>query len=339
MKSKMNFWVLAATALLSACGGGGDNPEASQREVLARFEASAVSSSYYSLNSAYPASGQPAVNGVDHFYRTRYNWGASLTSGQQDTRPPVENLATMVGLPPTLQQGFQRQVVAGQIWTRTAGDRVSASWQDGKVVLTNYAADQVTRMSADAILEWSLALPLRGTLAESPDEVRAATPVLTRTAHTLFSLTRPWEAGAAYIKRRRVSLTDDVFVLDWDGIPTYGDTPTPFTGPATTVEELFALFPAGNLLGGRVTRLTDGDISVVQGVRMWVSRIPMSSSARPTTSYQAFFELGGRIYFAEYTRSGTLRRQVSALDGTVLIDYSVRWNFAATESFRLALNY
>ncbi len=341
MNCRTAFWVLTVTWLLTACGGGGGDGGAdnTQLDVLARFEAAAVSSSYYSLSSRYPTTGQPAVDGVDYFHRTRFNWRASPTIAQQDTRPQVENLASTVGSLPALQQGFQRQVVAGVVRTRTAGDRTSASWQNGRLVLSTYAADQVTQMSADAITEWSVALPLSGSMAASPDEVRAATPVLTRTAHTLFDLSRSWQAGSAYIKRRRVSATEDVHVLDWDGIQTYTDTPTPFPGPATTIESLFALFPAGNLLGGRVTQLSDGDILLVQGVRLWMLRTPMASSARPTPTYQAFLELGGKIYFAEYIRSGTPERQISALDGTVLLDYSVRWNLAATESFRLALNY
>lgn len=66
---------------------------------------------------------------------------------------------------------------------------------------------------------------------------------------------------------------------------------------------------------------------------------PSRVRARPTVTYQAFFELGGRIYLAEYIPLGTPERIISALDGTVVLDYTVRWNRQATESFRSALNY
>lgn len=129
---------------------------------------------------------------------------------------------------------------------------------------------------------------------------------------------------------------------DWDGVATYTNTPTPFTGPAGTIEELFAQFPSGDLLSnllGRVTHLADGDITTIQGARTWVLRAPIAASARPTVTYQAFVELGGRIYLAEYIPLGTPERTISALDGTVVLDYTVRWNLQATESFRSALNY
>jgi hypothetical protein len=37
--------------------------------------------------------------------------------------------------------------------------------------------------------------------------------------------------------------------------------------------------------------------------------------------------------------SVTFQRKISALDGTVLLDYTIRWNLQATESIRSALNY
>jgi hypothetical protein len=194
-------------------------------------------------------------------------------------------------------------------------------------------------MYATLIDSWSAPLSLNGALNTAPTDARAAEVVLTRTNHPLFNLTIQWLPGSAYIKRKSSTVEDRLFALDWDGTPTFDSNVTAFPGVASTLEDLFAVFPQGISLNRQQYFIGDGSIRSVQGVRTWVSNSPIASDLRPTVSRLAFFELAGKIYFGDYVAGGTQLRQVSSIDATVILDYSVRWNRAAAESIQASLNY
>jgi predicted CXXCH cytochrome family protein len=104
------------------------------------------------------------------------------------------------------------------------------------------------------------------------------------------------------------------------------------------LENFFATLPNETLTIGLVQyKIGDGVIRTVSGVRAWVANTAAPASRLTTTSYYTLYEMDEHIFIGYLQKANTRIRQVSAIDGTELLEYSVRFNAAAINSIKQTL--
>jgi hypothetical protein len=329
----------ALAGILSACGGGGSSEGAGGLSSAQKNAEAALDSGYCSLSWYIPAAGVAPVSGTNYLYSTKIMTPASVSTGLQSYLLSAASLTTALAVP-DLSHNVTRVVKDGQVYARSGLDKINVYFSGSEIVFDAIASDGATVVSSAVYDRWStpIALGTTDTLRTAPDELKAAEGLLTRSGDSNFNLSRSWEQGSAYIKVSSYRRGDTLFALDWSG-QTYGSNinGSNFYG---TLEQFFSALLSHTLTIGPVQyTIADGTISTVSGVRAWVAKTPAPASAHPTTSYYALFESNGMIYLGYLERGGTRIRRVSAIDSTILLDYSVRLNDAAIDSIKQGLNF
>lgn len=324
------------TSQIIACGGGGDNSGTSDALSVNKqsFE-DVLSGGYYTLVRNIPAAGVTPVSGTHFVYSLKIAPNTSPSKGTQTCIPSINNLSATLALPDMVQRGIVRVVIDGKVFARSTLNEMNVSYSGDNIVFDSLASDGVTVLFSDVIDSWSapIALSVTDTIRIAPNEVKAAIGLLTHPTDSNFDLSWTWLNGSAYIKRSGRRSVDTLFTYDWSG-KTY-DSNVNGSNFSGTLETFFASFPSETVTIGAVQyKIGDGEISTVSGVRAWIASTAAQASSLPTTSYYTLYEMGGSIFVGYLQKTNTRIRQVSAIDGTELLEYSVLFNDAAINSIK-----
>ena len=327
------------TSQIVACGGSGDNSGTSGAMNVNKqnFE-EILTGGYYSLVWNIPAAGVTPVSGTHFVYSEKIGPATSPSKDTQTYIPSPSNLSATLTLPDMAQRGIVRVVIDGKVYARSSLDKINVHYLGDNIVFNPLASDGNTVLFSEVFDSWSapIALSATDTIRTAPNEVKAAVGLLTHPTDSNFDLSRTWLSGSAYIKRSSRKSVDTLFTYDWSG-KTY-DKNVNGTNFSGTLENFFATLPSETVTIGAVQyKISDGVISTVSGVRAWVASTAAPASSLPTTSYYTLYEMGGSIFVGYLQKANTRIRQVSAIDGTELLEYSVRFNAAAINSIKQSL--
>lgn len=221
-----------------------------------------------------------------------------------------------------------RVVLNGQIRMMSSQGTFQLTCSSGGFIKDYIADDEQTVLYSLNLGNYTT-VPLSGLIANSPEELLANVPLEDWINDNLFSANASWVSGATFSTHGAAPVADYVLTEDCPSSqPSGTTTPTP-CGTGVTLDSYFP-----NLLtdsDGKPTEwdeASDGQISTVQGMRMWTANLPLPAAG--TASYRVYYELGGNVYI------GTLYKEgqpivYSQADGT-RVAYSVALNVPAVLS-------
>jgi hypothetical protein len=248
----------------------------------------------------------PSTGTFGYFISSCFSLAASpLTNGPQKvTSSAWASVARTLSVPsalPSLTAG--RYVVGGKIVVSSSPIYINnISYQGDTVLIDVLATDGATivytyRPSNIVIT------PLVGTVAAAPT---ALTQVMS-SLYSNASLLNPaalWGAGAVLATYVSTYINDVYQVLD-NGTATVGDAPTPYAAN-TTISDLIT---AGTL--------TNGAVSVINGVNTFVSSSPINNAA--TSPYRTYYDINGNVYIGYLYKAGTVQsNSINRLNGPAI---------------------
>jgi hypothetical protein len=303
------------------------------------FEATTKSDTYVGFWWYLPDSNVAPVPGTDYFMYSENSVASSPAAGPVLDQTNDVNLTATLGVPPASQRGVDRVLKNGVIYVVNETSRKTWSYSGADVVLTTMATDGVTAALVGEYDDWSAPIALTGSIA-SASALDSFLGFMQLNEPLNFDFTQSWLPGASYFTRKGFQKVDAFFVWDWT-TRTYDANVSPYPGPETTLEGMFAnpAFADGLVVEGVHYFIGSGSISTIEGVRAWVATQPRPASDDPTTSYIAYFEFHGRIYSATLRRAGTRFRTVDGVDSTIVDDYTVHVNSRAAQSIRQAVRF
>lgn len=342
-KAKLVITVLVLT-VLAACGGGAPGagtPALSKSQK--NFEATVVRDTYVTFDWILPTTNVAPVAGTHFFYTNKNSaltspaFGAVLDSGS------TTNLTATLTIPDQAQRYVDRVVKNGIIYVSNNNSVQMWSYLGKDILITTYATDGTTPTYLTTFDDWSGAIPLTGSIANSA-EVRSFLSFIKLTTPLNFDFTQTWLTGASYFTRKGYRTEDTLFVFDWAGAGnSYDANVKAYTGAETTIEAYFAsatvAATSGWLYDNVLYNLSDGSISVIQGLRTWISKNKRPTSAAPLESNIALMEMNGKLYAGVLQKSGSRVRVVDVIDSTVVHDYVIRLNAAAADSIMRAVKF
>jgi hypothetical protein len=269
-----------------------------------------------------------------------------LTHGPQrlPQTAPV-NLAASLSLP---TQPPRRVLKDGAILVVPDSNTVAIVSYEGSKVRVDTLADDGKTVAWSQLRSAFSSPALTGAVASAPDEF----------AHWFNSLfanpealdpAAGFKAGAAYVKYTAVTPTDDYRAFDC------------FTNHATTGKDIDACQTSSSLeamlgpgwasgIDQRTYRLTDGTLSTIGGVRIWVANEPrpIAATLTSTVKYRIYFQMGSSVYAGDLTKAGTVLGGTSwvsdptatnVVDQRTFLDYQIRLNRAARDSIAAAVKF
>jgi len=271
------------------------------------------------------------VSGANYIYSTEYgglNKSPSVAGPQLQT-PAYTTLDSALSLP-TL--GVTRFLVGNQVLVRSSTATRKVSYVGNSVQYDAIADDGQTIVESVQYSNFS-SVQLTGVMENSPEEFQAIYPINNWITANNFSATAKWQSGAAYIKRQSALVGDVYFAQDCTNSYPATSTRTAATTPCQTEATLDNFFPI-SLVDPHTYEsdfATDGTISIINGVRMWVANQPMPP-VDDTKAYRIYYELNGNVYMGLLEKAGTpfLNAQT---DGSV-VNYSLAMNQAAVNSIQ-----
>lgn len=334
----------ALTVLLTACGGGGSSTPAAgtpQAAALSAdqqiFEHEEMSGGSYALGVGLPFGGGNLVSGVNYFYSS--STGGLSTSpaiaGSQVETSQVASLDPALALP-----GFAttRYLLGGKVVVRSATGRRAVSYAGSSVRTDSYADDGSTVVQSSLFSNFSEA-PLSGMMGNAPEELQATYQIDDWVSANNFSANAKWQSAAAYTKRQGALVGDTYFALDCTNNLPAKPTTSAATTPCQTQAKLDTFFPVtlqtSNFHPYETDFATDGTISVINGVRMWVANAALPAEQNSTTTYRIYYELNGNVYMGALEKDGTAYKYAQK-DGSV-VAYYVALNQAAVNSVQQGL--
>jgi hypothetical protein len=333
-------WLVAVSLalLLAACGGDDDagaaNPvdagnaatgTASLTVDQRTFETAEADGGAATLSWGIPFDGGP-LKSPDHHLAATFSGGlkASPSTGPQALRSTRRNLASPLGLPSVVAT----QVIVGGNLSPATSVRIR---YDGGRILKEYLADGGVVLWAEDIHDLTITA-LSGALTASPARLAESIPLVNWTNSRNLAAGAQWKAGSAFVTRESLHLGDTVYAQSCTADSSDVNTVCP---GGAVLENAFPQTLIGST--GRpyeVDFLADGDISVVQGLRMWISREPRSLVASNTQRHRVYYERGGAIH------AGTLIRDRTPLttrqSNGAIVTWSTQLNQAAVDSIAAA---
>ncbi len=299
------------------------------------FENFLLTGGVYNLQFGSATSGNTTTTSYVLTYQTAATTGPVPGNVGAQINSPIVNVARTLPLPntatlprdrvlfPLLRNVFASSVDPARFTVRYVGGNVEFDTltDDGK---------QATLTTVASAAENYV---LTGTFASVPIDIAAIYPALASSGSV--NLNAVWRPGAAYQKRLGTRKADTHFIGDC-GATTYDDNVTPC--PNSAGKTLESWFPLNDSVQGRTWQLSDGVITNVNGVRIWVANIERPTSASPTISYRTYIQApdGSGIYIGALQRAGTALRTNTA---TGIASHQIRFNQAAIDSIRAALNF
>ena len=331
--------VLAAV-VLAACGGGGGGGESAPvalSETQKNFETTTKNDYYVSLSWYVPSTDVAPTSGIHYFYYLTDSVATSPKSGAVQSSETTVNLATTLALPPPALQSVTRVLKNGAIHVSNEATKEAWSYSGSDVVLTLYATDGTTVVNSAVFDDWSAPIPLSGPMGSNAIMQSYLGFTLLNEPQN-FDFSKDWLAGSSYFTRKGYSLGTVLFLGDWTN-RTYDAAVDPFPGPQTTIETMFGAYSNGITVNGVTYTVASGSISTIEGARVWVATEPKPASASPTTSYVAFAELNGKIYYGTFRKAGTRFKSFDGMDPNIVDDYVIRLNSHAAQSLKQAIKF
>jgi len=298
----------------------------------------------------------PAVSGTTPSSPTNYMYSfssgglaVSPVTGSQSETFTTSNLTTTLAVPTVAPV---RVMTNGHFY-----DESSSSTNAG-VITTNYS--RVTTYVGSAIkidylatngstiLESELrsgyfGTALSGLLSNAPAELSGTfdfyTPFNSNTS--LLKSGATFNGGAAYYKYKKTLVADTYYLQDCVGSSQTVATlnPCPTTPTTNTFGTFFPFTTSGldAVNGGTITyNAGDGASFTLQGLSVWVATAPRPSTLSATTSYRFFVVANGNIYTGFLEKAGV---QIGAFQNNTIVQYFLRFNKAASDSFKAGVNF
>ena len=335
------FLAIFAATLLQACGGGGSaGPiEPSLSSVQSNYLQSTLTGTYSGLSWRLPASNVAPVDGTDYLLATTYALSASPENGEQTLQKSTENLTTSLTMP-LVNTTAERILKNGKIEVFDFDSVTKVSFVGANIETAQYAQDGSTLLFTKEFDDWSQPQQLSGTLASS-DILRQFYGFGRLNIPTYFNKTVAWRPGSSYVTRKQKTVTEIIEVHDWN-TRTYDSSVDPWSGTQTTIETMFNYVESavsGVTVRGVTYTFADGAVTTKEGVRMWVATTKQPTSVSAADSYVTFMELNSKIYLCTLTPALTRIRFIDGIDTTQINDYNIRFNAAAVQSIKDAVNF
>jgi hypothetical protein len=327
-------------AALSACGGGGgggSSPTPPPSSTLSAdqkiYEDAALHGGIGGISYEMPYGGGTMATGVSFIYSTLNTMSNSpSTSGAQTVTPKLASLAPALSVPAQQKAWY---VAGGQIVGRASTANTQVIYSGTSVQVALYADDDQTvvyTLNEDGFRE----VALTGLASGAPAELLASLPLDQWVAAGNFSAATTWQSGAFYVARKETLASDRILLEACYPSPDMSAASTAAIvqpcNTATSLATLFplTLYPASSSHPRETFAATDGTVTTVQGLQVWVANQPEPGGAYPTTSYRVFVQQGGSVYAGIVQRSGTVFTNTQA-DGSMVGDaYSL--NAAAIQT-------
>lgn len=327
---------------LSACGGGGGggggSGSAPAEPVLSQdqktFESVNLQGGQFGLVWKFPFGGGNLVSGTDYI--------SAISNGLLPQSPAGGEPQIQTAQAASLDSALAGRTFAPARYLSGASVVVApldtvrrVSYVGGAVRVDFLASDSTTVLTSLQYSQYA-AVPLNGAMGNSPEELLAAVPVQDWIGYNNFSATASWQAGSAYIRQQGMRVGDVVIVQDCPNDTTQATTTGNQPAPCVSGQTLEQVFPV--ILPYQTRKpiendlLTDGTISQVAGVRMWIANSPLPLEQSSTTAYRVYFEMNGNVYTGVLQKDGTPIRYRQA-DGSA-VDYTVSLNQAAVNSLQ-----
>jgi hypothetical protein len=343
---------------ISGCGGGGDGGASSEvttptptptptpapapipapSPLQKQFENIALSAPFGTLRGLLPTEGITPEPGTHYFGAFGYQLLKSPAGGAKTAAYKYINLSNTLSAPTNNQVAVQRVLLDGRFYLREFADAVRFRYEGGMVIQESMASDGVTVLFATTYDDWSDPIPLSGPI-ESAEVLKQYHGTLDRTYDTLnFDFTKPWLAGAAYsvVKGYR---TADTLLMNDGAKATTGAEVSAVSTSATDIAGFFGSKTGGILVMDGVNyTLSDGDIKSYGNATVWIAK-----NKRPEiydlNSYRIVVALNQKIYFGSIQKANTRLRSFSAVDSSVVLDSSIRFNAIGFESIKSATKF
>ncbi|GAB3665606.1 immunoglobulin domain-containing family protein [Ramlibacter alkalitolerans] len=154
-----------------------------------------------------------------------------------------------------------------------------------------------------------------------------------------------WASGASYIKFTQTNLGDRYFAFDCQAATTGANVSPCVTG--TTLGNALTT-GISSTSDGTIYHLSDGSVSTVGGVQVWVANSPRPQSATlsATVSYRIYFELNGNVYTGQLVKDGSPLGGsfyvsnpggLTVTDRLTFLPFHIRMNKAARDSLAGAM--
>lgn len=287
----------------------------------------------------------PQASGINYaYFEQAHPLVSPLTTGPQVAKYSApqnmtRSLAITLGSPVrVLKNGAIVLVPSTQAAIRT-------SYVGSSVQVEALAEDNATPAYTETQSSFSF-VPLTGAIGTTPSE-------LAQWHNSFFSnvavLNRAvtYASGAGYLKYNAVNKGDRYDAFDCAGA-TAGANVSPCLSATTLEAALIAGLTSSSDM--RTYRLSDGIMTTVAGVPVWVATSPMplpaSVTLNSTVRYRIYFQLDGNVYTGALTRDGTAlggSYWVSNPSGATVeervtfLPYQIRLNSAARDSLIAAM--
>ena len=323
----MRFASLVLSAcVLTACGGGGGDGGSQLSATQTAFESFFLSPNKgYSRSSSLPYTGYPRAS--DYYYDTALSLAKSpLTGTQRVTSPAPGNLTSTLALPTSPYTSWY--LANGAFYSQGTPSTDDISYAGSEVVDTVLSEDLKHTLFATALTQITVTA-LTGPLVT---EAGSATGVLPSPIYSNLALTKPgaaWADGSAYASFTFRYITDAYSVSA--SVTGTGSQASFAPAPIASNTSISALMNQNRLTaytGAKVYGANDGAITTVDGVKVYVAKLPESSIPGQALRYTAFYEMpDGNVYSGYVTKAGA----ISTNSGT--------YNAQARASIKAALTF
>jgi len=310
---------LCSFLLMAACtqsDSGSSGPDASV--VFAQNLNSSLiqAGGQYAVKWSLPYGGGPLSSSTNYLIATQNeNMQADCTAPIKIT-PVTTSLSFAL---PTPQWVPSQVLVNGQIVPTSAnGTYLLSCLGNGQFKKDYLSTDNQTVLYSVSLTNYT-STPLSGMLENSPADLLQDLPFQDAIAANYFPANAKWNVGSAYIKHQTQFTADTYFAEPCINAQTGQAADTCLTG---VLEDIFPYNDSPNGKPSELDQLSDGTISTIQGLRMWIA-----TAARPETNgtvFRSFFELGGNVYAGELLKQGTTEVYAQA-DGS-LVNYIIELN-------------
>jgi sugar lactone lactonase YvrE len=301
------------------------------------YEHTELNGGSFALAWNMPFGGGNLVSGTNYIYSSTTG-GLSLSplaAGPQLETAALATLDSALAIPSTSPT---RYLHGGQIFVRSATAQRRISYVGNNINDDVFADDAQTVVQTSQFYDFS-EVSLSGIIGNAPEELNAVISIADWIGFNNFSANAKWQPGALYNKRHGFLVGDTYSVGDCTNVYPHQSTTGASPTPCQYGDTLDNFFPVTLVTSpdkpNEIDLATDGSITTVQGLRMWVANFPLPSDVSATQSYRVFFEMNGNVCMGAVERDGT--PYVYKLADDSVVDYYLGLNQAAANSIQQGL--